>query len=281
MRHLGMADFENAYRAANGNAKKAAKALGVPPDDFLELAMVHPALIKISFMADMHMIDDAISNVREAINDPTDAARRDSMTKFLLQTPLASYRGFSSREVRGELVATASEKQPTVFCWIDDILDPVEREAMRKANPDVPLEAARAARARRAIERDPNAAVVEPDAVVETVAAIVEPDEILGPNAAAALEEPIIEEPTPKPDVDLAAIHAERFRLLRDNLGNAEARARAYDHAVKACCDHYGVDLEAAKRAVQFALAGHPPTLQDLSAPRSVFVSPSHRSDGR
>jgi hypothetical protein len=57
-----------------------------------------------------------------------------------------------------------------------------------------------------------------------------------------------------KPEFDLAAIYAERFRIMRPNVGDDEARARAYDHAVRACEAHYGVDLEEAKRRVLTAL---------------------------
>jgi hypothetical protein len=58
-----------------------------------------------------------------------------------------------------------------------------------------------------------------------------------------------------KPDIDIAGVYAARFKALQANNGTAEARARAYDYAVGLCRDHYGVDLEEAKRRVFAALA--------------------------
>jgi hypothetical protein len=53
---------------------------------------------------------------------------------------------------------------------------------------------------------------------------------------------------------DLAAVYAERFKLLVGNVGPDEARLRAFEHAVSVCRAHYRVDLETAKKMVSDAI---------------------------
>ena len=73
-------------------------------------------------------------------------------------------------------------------------------------------------------------------------------EEPTGPLLLAA--EPATEPSAP----DLAAIYAERFRLIVGNVGPDEARLRAFEHTVGVCRNHYRVDLQTAKRMVSDAI---------------------------
>jgi hypothetical protein len=53
---------------------------------------------------------------------------------------------------------------------------------------------------------------------------------------------------------DLAAVYAERFRLIVPDLGPDEGRLRAFEHTVGVCRNHYRVDLETAKKMVSDAI---------------------------
>jgi DNA polymerase-1 len=53
-----------------------------------------------------------------------------------------------------------------------------------------------------------------------------------------------------KPEPNLFAVYTERFKILRPDVSEDEAKARAYDYVVEVCRARYGVDLEVAKRAV-------------------------------
>ena len=62
-------------------------------------------------------------------------------------------------------------------------------------------------------------------------------------------------EPAPEPFApDLAAVYAERFKLIVGNFGPDEGRLRAFDHTVLVCRNHYRVDLETAKRMTAGAI---------------------------
>jgi hypothetical protein len=52
---------------------------------------------------------------------------------------------------------------------------------------------------------------------------------------------------TIEPASELAAVYAERFKLIAPNVGPDEGRLRAFEHAVGVCRNHYRVDLETAK----------------------------------
>jgi excisionase family DNA binding protein len=58
-----------------------------------------------------------------------------------------------------------------------------------------------------------------------------------------------------EPPRDFARVYAERLKLLRPDVSEDEARARAYDYTVRFCRDHSGLDLEAAKQVVLAAIA--------------------------
>jgi hypothetical protein len=78
---------------------------------------------------------------------------------------------------------------------------------------------------------------------------IVSPDE--GPTGPLLLAaEPATEPSAP----DLAAIYAERFRLIVGNVGPDEARLRAFEHTVGVCRRHHHVDQETGKRMVSDAI---------------------------
>jgi hypothetical protein len=67
--------------------------------------------------------------------------------------------------------------------------------------------------------------------------------------------QPTSKSPAPvEPPIDLARIYFDRLALLRRNVPENEARARAYEYTVGVCRAHYGVDLETAKRMVRDAL---------------------------
>jgi excisionase family DNA binding protein len=56
-------------------------------------------------------------------------------------------------------------------------------------------------------------------------------------------------------EYDWADLYNERLKLLRPDVNEDEARARAYDYTVRFCRDHSGLDLEAAKQVVLAAIA--------------------------
>jgi excisionase family DNA binding protein len=77
----------------------------------------------------------------------------------------------------------------------------------------------------------------------------VEPDdEPTGPLLAAVKPAPALSAP------DLAAVYAERFKLIVGNVGPDEGRLRAYEHTAGVCRSHYRVDLETGKRMVSDAI---------------------------
>jgi hypothetical protein len=57
-----------------------------------------------------------------------------------------------------------------------------------------------------------------------------------------------------RPEPDLALVYRERVKLLRRDVDEAEARARAYDFAVAFHQGHYGSDLPTAKSAALAAV---------------------------
>jgi excisionase family DNA binding protein len=77
----------------------------------------------------------------------------------------------------------------------------------------------------------------------------VTPDEgPTGPLLSAI--EPELEPSAP----DLAAVYAERFKLIGGSVGPDEARLRSFEHIVGVCCRHHRVDQETAKRMVSDAI---------------------------
>jgi excisionase family DNA binding protein len=77
----------------------------------------------------------------------------------------------------------------------------------------------------------------------------VTPDEDpTGPLLLAA--EPPIEPSAP----NLAAVYAERFKLIVGNIGFDEGQLRAFEHTVGVCRTHYRVDLASAKKMVSDAI---------------------------
>jgi hypothetical protein len=54
---------------------------------------------------------------------------------------------------------------------------------------------------------------------------------------------------------DFGLVYRERLKLLRRNVPEEEARARAYDFTVSVCREHSGCDLEKAKSLVRAAIA--------------------------
>jgi excisionase family DNA binding protein len=65
----------------------------------------------------------------------------------------------------------------------------------------------------------------------------------------------LLAESMPEPFApDLAAVFAERFKLIVPNVGPDEGRLRAFEHTVLVCRNHYRVDLETAKRMTAGAI---------------------------
>ena len=64
-----------------------------------------------------------------------------------------------------------------------------------------------------------------------------------------------------KPAVDYRLVYETRLKLLRGNYADGsseEPRLRAFEHAIRFCCDHHNCDLETAKRMVMAALKAVP-----------------------
>jgi excisionase family DNA binding protein len=59
----------------------------------------------------------------------------------------------------------------------------------------------------------------------------------------------------PEPEPDWATVYTERCKLLRRNVSDSEAKARAFDFTVDRCRNHSGCDLEQAKALVRAAIA--------------------------
>jgi excisionase family DNA binding protein len=99
--------------------------------------------------------------------------------------------------------------------------------------------------------KDGAATVIDYEALVayRDSLSTVAPDEgPTGPLLRAI--EPVIEPSAP----DLAAVYAERFKLIVGNLGPDEARLRAFEHTVGECCRHHHVDRETGKKMVSDAI---------------------------
>jgi excisionase family DNA binding protein len=59
----------------------------------------------------------------------------------------------------------------------------------------------------------------------------------------------------PEPSApDLAAVYADKFKLIKGNVGSDEGRLRAYDYTVNICRTHHRVDLETAKKMTADAI---------------------------
>jgi excisionase family DNA binding protein len=74
-----------------------------------------------------------------------------------------------------------------------------------------------------------------------------------GPLLPAAQQQIAIDRAT-EPEPDWAAVYTERLQLLRPDVGEDEARARAYDFTVSAYRAHHNCGLEAATAAVLAAI---------------------------
>jgi excisionase family DNA binding protein len=70
-----------------------------------------------------------------------------------------------------------------------------------------------------------------------------------------AMARAIEAEREPEPEPDWATVYTERCKLLRRNVSDSEAKARAFDFTVDRCRGHSGFDLEKAKALVRAALA--------------------------
>jgi hypothetical protein len=61
------------------------------------------------------------------------------------------------------------------------------------------------------------------------------------------------------PELDWAALYRERLELLRRDVDENEARARAYEYAVRIFAKHHGCNFEIEKRLVRTAIAAAAP----------------------
>jgi hypothetical protein len=101
-------------------------------------------------------------------------------------------------------------------------------------------------------------ALIEPPAEQQQIAieqaSEPEPDQSTSPRRPAAYRR--------RPD--LAAVCAERLRLIAPNVGPDEGRLRAFEYTVGVCCRHYRVDQETGKKMVSGAIKAarpkEPPT---------------------
>jgi hypothetical protein len=65
---------------------------------------------------------------------------------------------------------------------------------------------------------------------------------------------PVDQRPSVEPAIDLARVYADRLKLLRRNVSEDEARARAFEFTVRLYRDRRNCDLETAKAAVLSAI---------------------------
>jgi hypothetical protein len=94
-----------ALRACNGNVTEAAELLRVASSRLRAFAQASPPLAQAIAEAREGLVDRAEAVVREALHDPENAARRDSMAKFVLSSQFAERRGFSPRPAKVEVRA--------------------------------------------------------------------------------------------------------------------------------------------------------------------------------
>jgi hypothetical protein len=60
------------------------------------------------------------------------------------------------------------------------------------------------------------------------------------------------------PELDWAALYQGRLQILRRDVNEAEAEARAFEYVVRLFAKHHGCNLEIAKRMVRTAIAAAP-----------------------
>jgi hypothetical protein len=78
---------------------------------------------------------------------------------------------------------------------------------------------------------------------------------LVEPHIGANWGETIGEAPkSPPTELNLFSLYIERFKLLRRDVSEDEAKARAFEFTVAAYRAHHGVDLEVAKQAVLAAI---------------------------
>ena len=98
---------------------KAADALGVPAYDLRRLICREPDLMHFATAERELIVERAVANLIEALHDPEDPHRRDMMTRFVLNSPMAADRGFTQRETKAG-IAEAEKVCRVVYGWAGD-----------------------------------------------------------------------------------------------------------------------------------------------------------------
>lgn len=83
---LDIEECRTAIHRAEGNVSTAAELLKVPSKRLRAFVQSSPRLLSELKEFDERLIDTATSNVADALGDPEDSARRDSMTRFVLNS---------------------------------------------------------------------------------------------------------------------------------------------------------------------------------------------------
>jgi excisionase family DNA binding protein len=65
---------------------------------------------------------------------------------------------------------------------------------------------------------------------------------------------PLLPAAEPREPPDLAAVYAERLKIIVGNVGPDEGKLRAYEYAVAVCCSYHHVNLEVGKKMVSDAI---------------------------
>jgi hypothetical protein len=98
------------------NISNAAAKLGVPPHALRRATACDPEIIALAIEEREQLCDRAEEVLYEAINDFSDAHRRDVMARFVLSSEMARGRGFSPRAKKTTLVNAATN---VIVGWAD------------------------------------------------------------------------------------------------------------------------------------------------------------------
>lgn len=113
---LDIEECRTALWLANGNISEAAGVLKVDPSRLRRFVNKSARLIDVMNEASEQLVDKAVRNIAEALDDADDPARRDSMSKFVAST-LGKGRGFNT-----SMTVVNASKLPTgplQFTWAD------------------------------------------------------------------------------------------------------------------------------------------------------------------
>jgi hypothetical protein len=305
LRHLQFECIERALTEANGNVELAANELGVPTADLRQLASCDIKLLAIRAEARQLRADRAEAIIDRILGDPTDPALQERAARFVLTGAAAVDRGFAPKEpkitptVVQPFVVGWPDEPGFGFAGEPGRGPPVDTGeahfgekllAYYEANPDDPsrdamleqhAERTRQREAKRTplinreseIESEPviAAASEKPALAPEPPMTILAPETLALVTRSRAKRKSVVIDAAPiqpfDPDVgsDILLLYKTAFSE-RLHMGRSEAHFRALDVAISACQRDYGLDLEAAKQAMQDARDGKPVRMKPKSA---------------